>query len=432
MLGELNIFQRAMLQWNVLRPYNAVHGVRIAGPLEMARLRQVLETTLQRRGISRLVLDHRHGTYEYQPGQAQIEIREVGATGAHPADLTVALEHELNTPFQIDGPFCPVRFFVIAEPGEFLLGAAYFHPIADAESMIVLLRGAVSTYLGDPAAYPCVPFVCHPPRHDRLWLHSPGLIVRKLLAVPSEIRRHRRSIRMRVRAAADRRTRVRLMRVGGETVEQLVTKAKAWGVTVHDLLLAVLMQGLAPLAPQRSENRRRRNIALGTIVNVRADCGIDRERTFGLFLGSYVVSHPVPAGITLRALATDLRGQTAHLKRHKLFLATPLELALAGRVFNLCSTRRQEQFYQKYHPLAGGISNMRLDAYWQSGEKVKPLDYFRVVATGPTTPLVLSTTTWNRGMTLALSYQPEIFTPAGIEALEERLGAGLRPLEGDR
>jgi hypothetical protein len=432
MLGELNIFQRAMLQWNALRPYNAVHAVRIAGPLEMGRLRQVLEATLQRRGIARLLLDARHGTYEYQPGQAPVEIREASGAGAPEAELTAALEHELNAPFPIEGPFCPIRFFVRAEREEFLLGAVYFHPIADAESMIVLLRGAVATYLGDPATYPCDPFICHPPRHDRLWRHSPGLIIRKLLAVPSEIRMHRESIRMRVRAAADPRTRIRLMRVGGEKVESLVSRAKAWGVTVHDLLLALLMQGLAPLAPPRSEKSRRRNIALGTIVNVREDCGVDRERTFGLFLGSYVVSHPVPPGIALRALATDLRGQTARLKRHKLFLATPLELALAGRVFNLCSTSRQEQFYHKYHPLAGGISNMRLDAYWQTGAKVKPLDYFRVVATGPTTPLVLSTTTWNRGMTLAISYRPEVFELAGIESLEERLGAGLRQLEGGR
>jgi len=46
MQGELNTFQRAMLQWNALRPYNAVHVVRMAVPLEMDRLRQVLETLL--------------------------------------------------------------------------------------------------------------------------------------------------------------------------------------------------------------------------------------------------------------------------------------------------------------------------------------------------------------------------------------------------
>jgi len=432
MRGELNTFQRAMLQWNSLRPYNAVHVVRIAGPLEMARLRQVIETTLHRRGISRLLLDRRHGTYEYQPGQAPIAIREAGEVGAHQAELTAALEHELNTPFQIDGPFCPIRFFVLVEREEFLLGAAYFHPIADGESMILLLRGAVSAYLGDTGTYPCDPFFCHPPRHDRWWQYRPGLILRKLLAVPFEIRMHRRSIRLRMREADDQRTQVRLMRVGGETVATLVARAKAWGVTVHDLLLALLMQAVAPLAPRRSGKSRRRNITVGSIVNVRGDCGVDREQTFGLFLGSFVVSHPVPQGIELRALATDLRGQTARIKRHKLFLATPLELALAGCFFNLYSTKRQEQFYHKYHPLAGGISNMSLDAYWQSGEKVKPLDYFRVVATGPTTPLVLSTTTWNRGMTLAISYRPGVFTPAGIDALEEQLGAGLRQLEGGR
>jgi hypothetical protein len=432
MLGELNIFQRAMLQWNALRPYNAVHAVRISGPLEMARLRQVIETTLHRRGISRLILDRGRGTYEYQPELVPIDLREAGEVGAHEAELPAELERELNTPFQIDAPFCPIRFFVMVEREGFLLGATYFHPIADAESMILLLRGAVSTYLGDPGKYPCDPFICHPPRHDRLWHHQPGLIFRKLLEIPSEIRMHRRSIRMRVREPDDLRSEVRLMRVSRETVETLVVRAKAWGVTVNDLLLGLLMQALAPLARRRSGKSRRRNIALGSIVNVRGECGIDRERTFGLFLASFVVSHPVPQGIELRTLATDLRCQTARIKRHKLFLATPLELALAGCFFNLYSTRRQEQFYYKYHPLAGGISNMSLDAYWQSGEKAKPLEYFRVVSTGPSTPLVLSATTYNRGMTLAISYRPGVFTAAGIDALQEHLGAGLRQLEDGR
>jgi hypothetical protein len=432
MLGELNTFQRVMLQWNSLWPYNAVHAVRVSGPLEPARLRQVIETTLHRRGISRLRLDRRRGTYEYQAGQAPIEIREAGPVGAHALELTAELERELNTPFPIDAPFCPIRFFVMVEREGFRLGAAYFHPIADAESILLLLRGVVSTYLGDPGTYPSDPFICHPPRHDRLWRQPPGLIVRKLLTIPSEIRMLRRSIRMRVREAGDLRSLVRLMRVERETLETLVASAKAWEVTVHDLLLALLMQALAPFTRLQTGNKRRRNIALGSIVNARGDCGIDRERTFGLFLGSFVVSHPVPQGIELRRLAGDLRCRTARIKRHKLFLAAPLELAFAERLFRLYSARRQEQFYRKYHPLAGGISNMSLDGYWRSREKGKPLDYFRVVSTGPNTPLVLSATTYDRGMTLAISYRPGVFAASGIDVLQEHLGAGLRQLGGGR
>jgi hypothetical protein len=315
------------------------------------------------------------------------------------------------------------------ERNGFALGAAYFHPVADAESMILLLRGLLAAYLGAGEMYPSSPFECHPPRHDRWWQCRPGLLMRKLAAMASEMRRMRRAVRLRLRDAEDLRNGVRLMRVGRGTVTALVDAAKFWGVKVHDVLLGLLLEALAPLAPRRSDRTRRRHLALGSIVNIRGECGLDRERTFGLFLGSFVVSHPVPDGIDLRALVSDLHQQTASIKRHQLFLSTPLELALAGRVFSLYSTRRQKQFYHKYHPLAGGISNMSLDAYWQQGKRAGPAEYFRAVSTGPATPLVLSATTCQGGMTLALSYRTGVFTTAGIDALAGRLDAGLKRLE---
>ncbi len=190
------------------------------------------------------------------------------------------------------------------------------------------------------------------------------------------------------------------------------------------------LRAVGPLAARRGARTRRRNIALGSIVNIRGECGIDRERTFGLFLGSFVVSHAASAGVDLRALASDFRRQTGRIKRRKLYLATPLELAFAGRVFSLCSTRRRKQFYHKYHPLAGGISNMSLDAYWQPGNTARPADYFRVVSTGLATPLVLSATTYHRGMTFALSCRAGLVAPAGMDALLARFDAELQGLEG--
>jgi hypothetical protein len=428
MRGTLNAFQRAMLQWNDLQPYNAVHVVRLDGRLDIDRLRQVLGNSLDQRGISNLTLDRRGGSYQYLPGPVPVGIRTPAATHPTEPELIAQIEHELNTPFRIDAPFCPIRFFALPEWDGFLLGASYFHPIADAESMILLLRGIVAAYLGDSESYPCRPFDCHPSRHDRFWFSQPGLILRKLLALPSDIRRMRHSFRPRLRDADDLENRFRLMNVGSADLGALLHAAKTWSVTVHDVLLALLMQALAALTPQRARARRRRNLSLGSIVNVRGEHDIDRERTFGLFLGSFIVSHPVPDGIGLRALATDLRCQTAQIKLRKLYLASPLELAVAGRLFSLYSTRRQRQFYHKYHPLGGGISNMNLNAYWQPEARSKPADYFRAVSTGPITPLVLSATTFGRGMTLALSYRSAVFTTAQVDELQGRLNAEIRNL----
>ena len=41
---------------------------------------------------------------------------------------------------------------------------------------------------------------------------------------------------------------------------------------------------------------------MGCIVNLRKDLGVDSRRTFGLFLGSFMVTHEVPEGMSLREL----------------------------------------------------------------------------------------------------------------------------------
>jgi hypothetical protein len=428
MPGHLNTFQRVMLQWNDLQPYNAAHVARLTRPLETDRLRRVIEASLARRGVSRLTVRRKRGTYEYQAGSAPIEIRTPAGVSTVESELGVQLERELNTPFQIDVPFCPVRFFALPDRDGFMLGAGYFHPMADAESVILLLRGIVADYLGVGGALPCHPFECHPGR----WAGGggAGVMLRALLELPWELRRMRHSYRPPLRDAEDLSNRLSLMTVGNDALNRLVGVAHNWKVTVHDVLLALLMQALAEAMPRRERQTRRRNLSLGSVVNVRGDCAMDRERTFGLFLGSFMVSHPVPAGISLRALATELRQQTSRIKRHKLYLGNTVKLAVARLLFELYSARRRKQFFHKYHPLVGGISNMNLDVYWPGQVQPEPADYFRVVSTGPATPLVLSVSTYRGRMTLAISYRPAVFSPARIGQIEGRLREGLATLEG--
>ena len=44
--------------------------------------------------------------------------------------------------------FNPFRFFVVPEAGTFLLGLVYFHAVADAEAIVLLLRELVAAYAG--------------------------------------------------------------------------------------------------------------------------------------------------------------------------------------------------------------------------------------------------------------------------------------------
>jgi hypothetical protein len=119
-------------------------------------------------------------------------------------------------------------------------------------------------------------------------------------------------------------------------------------------------------------------------------------------------------------LAGDIRQQTSPIKRHKLYLGTPLELGFARCLLRFFSPRRRKRFYAKHYPLWGGITNMNLNLLWEPSGRNPPLDYFRGVSTGPVTPLVLSVTTVRDRANLGLSYRTTVFSQGDIENLQDR------------
>jgi hypothetical protein len=161
-------------------------------------------------------------------------------------------------------------------------------------------------------------------------------------------------------------------------------------------------------------------MSIGCIVNIRKDLGVDNPRVFGVFLGSFTVTHAMPRGISLREVSIDIRQQTSRIKRRKLYLGTPLELGLARFMFRCFSPARRKRFYAKHYPLWGGITNMNLNSIWNENDRTAALDYFRGVSTGPVTPLALSVTTVGNRVNIGLSYRTAVFSRDEIEGVERR------------
>ncbi|MCX6894453.1 MAG: hypothetical protein NTZ16_02900, partial [Verrucomicrobia bacterium] len=231
----MNTFQRAMLQWDALHPYNAIHVVRISRALDAARLQLVIETTLETRGLTGLVLDQRRGGYEYRGGPARCEIATI-APGAPALEEEIA--RQLNTPFAPAEPFRPFRFFVAPEVDSFRLGLVYFHAVAAAESIVRLVQAMVGAYSGSPAAAAAGALELHP-RPVSL-LRQPGLLARKLLALPAQLRDMKQSFRLSHRGRYDLISGFTLFALSPEQWRGLRAAGKSWGVTVNDLFLAVL------------------------------------------------------------------------------------------------------------------------------------------------------------------------------------------------
>ena len=405
-----------MLQWNELHPYNAVHVVRLPAALELDRLKATISTTLEAHGLTGLELDRTSGEYQYHGGAATLELKVGSLRGGRP-ELIHEITAQLNTPFPNEPVFSPFRFFVIRETESLALGLVYFHALADAESIVRLLKDVVAAYLGRKKVAVAKPFEVHPSSGSRS--RHPTVLARKLARLPSLVRALRKTCRPIYRNASDLRNQFDLFTVDAETLGGMSEAAGTLGITLNDLFLARLMYALAGLDPERSRARRRPGITVGCVVNTRKDLGLHDGRRFGVYLGHFIVHHSMPPGITFRTLAKDIGRQTSAIKRARLYLGAGLEISLGGFLMSLFSPERRRKLYQKHYPLWGGLSNMDLNPLWLVKETPRPIQYFRAVSTGPVTPLVLSITTMGSEASFGLAYRPTVFSPGDIQRIRD-------------
>jgi hypothetical protein len=417
MVGKLNIFQRTMLQWSGAYPYNAVHVVRVSRPLDLPRLTRTINEELERLGLTGLSIDKVRGTFRYQGGPEDYRLRVLSSTEDIHSLFQREMESEVNTPFVDHGAVRPFRFFVIEEEKGFYLGLTYFHVIAGAESIILLLRHFVSKYLDHELPGFSLPLEIYPKGFSKLLPRKTRLLIRKFSAIPAQITDLRRSSKPGHHDLGDQSNGLAVFSLTSPDLEALLKTAKRWGITLNDLFLGLLLKCLSPFASRRFTASRRTQISVGSIVNIRKDLGINSLKTFGLFLGSFTVSHPVPREISLEALSKAVHEQTLRIKKSKLYLGTPMELWLGQVLLSFHSPEGRKKFYIKKYPLWGGITNMNLNPLWPMEDAEGAIDYFRAVSTGPITPLVLSITTVRDVVNIGLTYKKTVFTPAGVETL---------------
>src|SRR6266536_3928905 len=124
--GKLNLFQAMMLRWRELHPYIAVHIVRLNQPLEPTQLKRRIEGRLETAGLTGLVLDRRHGRFEFRGGAAAIE-PTILAVGSDANRVTVrAIARQLNVPSHWCGGFVSVRFSAGDAGASVLFVVCYF------------------------------------------------------------------------------------------------------------------------------------------------------------------------------------------------------------------------------------------------------------------------------------------------------------------
>ena len=436
--GRLNLFQSTMLDWRAVHPYNAVHAVRLEGAFDATQLAGAIERELVDSGLTGLELDSKHKRYAWRGGPARVEVEIIAAGADWQASLAQAFERQLNAPFAQDGAIEPFRFFAMPLDDAFFLGLAYDHFIAGGDSIIVLLNAIARRYAGEPVA--AAPLRLHPPTHLRLFLRDPLRFVRGLARTPGLVASCRRTVRPRYRTIDEGYNGFMLFRLGAARYRTLRDAAHGWGVTLNDALMALLLLAQDAVLGPRDMGRRRHELAVASIINLRAAHHDDPHATFGQYLGSFRVSHPVPSGISLYELARDVHVATARVKREKLYLTTLFAMAV-DRAIGRFQTREQRiGIYAKNYPVGAGVSSLNVDALWKSRDRGSGIGdrgsaqaagtptYIRGVPTGPLSPIVLAVTTCAGELWGGISYRTSAFDADDIATIRDHVVARVDAL----
>jgi len=436
MQGRLNLFQRTMLRWRELHPYNSVHVVFLAGPLKAVHLQEAIDRALAAAGLTGYELDARQRRFTFDAGdraewrsELRAELRILPAAGGAVAATEAEIERQLNAPFVRTGRMTPFRFFAIEDEPGFRLGLTYDHFIAGGDSIVVLLRSIVDEYSGgndigrmrgSGQARP--PLARYPRTYARLLLRHAGAALRGMSHLPRMARSLRHSVRPRYGDLRDARNSFTHFCIPAEQFAQIMRSAKSWGVTVNDVWLALLLHALAPLVPADRHAARRRDLAVASIINIREDLEAEAQTTFGQFLSSFRVAHAVPDGVSMRELALDIHAETVRVKRERLYLQTLVALGVVGMVWRYLSIERRERFHSKSYAILAGLTMLNVTALWSGADtRAPPLQYLRGVSTGPLAPLVLAISTVGNTLIAGVSYRTAAFDRATVARLISNL-----------
>ena len=423
MRGRLNLFQRTMLRWRELHPYNAVHAVHVDGTLDVARLETAIQRELERRGITNLTLDAARGRFDYGGGAVPV-VLEILPGGANPRSvLCTEIARQLNSSFPVDGAVDPFRFFAVNAQSSFEFALSYDHFVAGGDSIVILLQAIVVRYMAQGSAITAqaVPAL-YPATFRRLLRHHVGAILRGLPSLPRLALNCRHSHRPRYLRWPDPTNGFTSIRLAAPEFAVVLRTAKEWQVTLNDLLIAIMLQTVSPLAEKRQTARRRVYLSAASIISIRRDVGADVSAWFGQFLSSFRVAHRVPEGIGLRELAQDIHAQSEEWKRRRLYLQTLVVMFYSSVVWRFLGLAQRQRFHVKNWPVWVGVTMLNVDALWREGGVAGPApSYLRGVSTGPLAPMVVAVTTAGGTLEAGISYRTGAFEVETVNKIAAEL-----------
>jgi hypothetical protein len=414
---RLNLFQRMMLRWRVLHPYNPVHVVRVPAVLEAPRLRACIAEQLAALRLTGLSVDLRRWRLRYEDGPPVVDLAVIDASSDAPAELSRTIEREFNRPFERSAGGLPLRFVALAGPDAFQLVLAYDHFVASGDSVARLLSAIALAYLGSSVRL--APLEQRAPTYRNLFLRHPLWALHACAGLARMVAVGRRAYRVRPAASDDGHNAFAYLYLDARRRGALQAASKAWGVSLNEVLMAGLMQAFSPLTAQRRDQPRRNQIAIASILSIRQDFGAASRDALSPLLAALRVAHPVPDGIETRQLASALHDDIARIRHGRLYLQSLLALGVSALLWPWLSEPRRGRLYAKHFPVCAGVTSLNLNPIWARSEcaQTDRLDYVRAVPTGPLCPLVFAITAAHDVLHIGLAFRTAIYSRTEVDQL---------------
>ncbi len=387
---KLNVFQNLMRHWDAIHPYNAAQVLTLRGAPDYALIENTWRDTVDALGLGKAVCN---GTkYHFETLNGQLEKVAVSRV-PRGSSLERYLTQQLNLRFT-EHDLLPFRAFVLEQDGCFQLGIVYHHWVADSASIRLLLREWFfrafdpSRARKSPLSVARRGYLCHFGPFRARW----GL-VRSVIQTTRWGRAMKRARRIDEWHYADLNTRFTMHEVPPGMIDGIREFARSRSATVNDLFLAILAEGTDAFVPAFASNKRP-DIALGTIVDLRARNSSPADESFGLFLGFTSVLLNRGLLKNFDALLAEVQKQNKANKSQALAGSSMLRLYVALLAARWLEKDELKNWFRRRVPMLAGISNINLNGTWVADYHPDLIrGYLRVSPAGPMLPLVFTPTT---------------------------------------
>ena len=212
-------------------------------------------------------------------------------------------------------------------------------------------------------------------------------------------------------------------------MERLAAGCKRRGVGVNDALMAAFTVAIAEQTPDRHTSRRRRFIAMATVVSARKHLPREQANDFGVCLSSIIAVLRRP-DVPIDELVRDVARQTRVLKKKPSRATAETNLRYFGIrwLWWTAAVKHNRRSYRRVFPICGGVSTAYVDENRFSDLAPFVTRYVRACPTGPVMPLLLGPTVFGGRLELGLTYRIASRNREQAEALLDRIVSRLEVL----